>query len=194
MDSLPFDDLIRTLAGSRRSLFAGGLAGAAGWLGLADTDARTKRKRRRKHRPKPKPRPIPAPNAYGCLDVGDPCNGADQCCSGICGGKKGRKTCRAHGTGTCAQDAPGSCEAANPVLCNDDACLCQSTTAGSTFCATLAAPSACAECRTDADCEAQGFPTGSACAPYAEGTCAGACESGMACLAPCGLGSPDLAA
>jgi hypothetical protein len=189
MDSLHFDDLIRALAGSRRSLLSGGLSLATGLLGIANTDARKKRKRKHKH--KKKRTPTATPNEFGCLEVGDPCTSEAQCCSGICEGKKGNKTCRAHGTGTCDQDGPNFCTAATTLCYNSASCVCARTTAGSNFCGSGLLPSDCAVCQTDADCEALGFPAGSACVQWSSGFCAGFCESGMACIAPCGTPAPE---
>ena len=39
-------------------------------------------------------------NGFGCLDVGQACKNADECCSGRCRGK-GKKHCKAHDTGGC---------------------------------------------------------------------------------------------
>ena len=106
-----------TSALSRRDVLRG-LAGTGIGLGIArwsaPADARKKRKRRKKAK-KAKP------NAYDCLDVGDPCKNADHCCSGICQGKKGKKKCQAHGMGTCDQEGPGYCTTPNPALglCNN---------------------------------------------------------------------------
>jgi hypothetical protein len=163
------------------------LALAAGSLGVSPGEAKKKHKKRK---------PIARPNAFGCLDVGDPCKNADQCCSGVCEGKKDKKQCRAHDTGTCRQDGLGICtgESGTPFACNNSwNCVCFHTTAGSNFCADLDSfgREFCADCRNDGDCQASGFPPGSACIPYSDGACAGNCESGMACLAPCGTPPPE---
>jgi hypothetical protein len=184
VDSYQFDDLMRSLASSRRSLVAVVTAIAASWQSLPDVQARKRNRKRGKARP----------NAYGCLSVGAACKSADQCCSGICEGKKGKRTCRAHGTATCDQRAPGFCTSSNPVttFCgNTNACACFRTTAGSNFCGTDVAPGACAECKKDADCAALGFPIGFACVPWSTGICAGICATGMFCMAPCGHVPPD---
>lgn len=153
-----------------------GLAGAGLALGLARfTGGADAKKKRRKKRPK-----SPKPNAFGCLEVGDTCRNASQCCSGVCEGKHGKRTCRAHDTGTCKQD--GELKPCN----NRTTCGCFRTTAGSDVCAGLFGPSACADCQRDADCLALGFPPGSAC-----GLSAIPCESGMACYVPCGAELPD---
>src|SRR5687768_235577 len=75
-----FDDLIRSLFASRRSLLSGGLALAAGWFGVFDATAKNKRKKKSQK------------NAFRCLNVGQKCAGKNgKCCSGICNGKKPKK-------------------------------------------------------------------------------------------------------
>jgi hypothetical protein len=139
----------------------------------------------------------PKPNKYGCLEIGDPCKRAGQCCSGICKRKNGKKKCRAHGTGTCDQQKPGVCTATflDPEIfdCNfrSGKCSCYATTAGSKYCAALGTSSRCADCKKDTDCEKLGYPPGSACVPFAKGRCAGFCETGMACAVPCGYEPPE---
>jgi hypothetical protein len=135
------------------------------------------------------PAPVAGETPSGCRKVGDRCKRADQCCSGICTGKPGKKKCRAHGTGTCDQKIEGICTTPDllSVVCNNRSnCGCFRTTAGSNFCAELLPPSQCVECTKDADCVALGLPAGTACAPVSAGRCAGQCPSGMACLYPCG--------
>jgi hypothetical protein len=107
MDRSQFDQLALQLAGAsssrgfkkaiggRRSLLAAAVATAVFRMGVVGADARKRRKpRKRKQR-------AAAPNAFGCIDVGDLCQNDGQCCSGICDGKKGKRTCRAHDAGTC---------------------------------------------------------------------------------------------
>jgi hypothetical protein len=180
-----FDRLAHSVSGllSRRAL-AGALGlGALVWPSLVDAKKRGKKKKKVKF------------NEFGCVSVGGYCKNADQCCSGMCEGKKGKKKCRARGAGTCDQDSPGVCLAANPttLTCNNDAlCYCYATTAGSNFCTEASMGfDVCAECQKDADCVALGHPPEFACAPAFAGACAGACESGMACLPPCGYAPPE---
>jgi hypothetical protein len=171
---------IRSLlqAPSRRDVLAG-LAMAGLGFGIAERPRLAVAKRKR--RPKKG-----KPNAFGCLGVGQPCKNARKCCSGICKGKKGKRRCVAHGTGTCDQDGPGYCAVGGIALCNGSpTCICAESTAGSYFCGDAAPPSDCAACKKDVDCEALGFPPGSACVPWTYGGCAGLCEQGTACLAPC---------
>jgi hypothetical protein len=179
-------------APSRRHILRG-LAGAGLALGIVRQReiAKAKKKRKRKKNNKKAKR-----NAFGCVSVGGFCKNDGQCCSGICQGKKDKRKCKAHGTGTCDQEGPGICSTPNPalILCNSAECACVRTTAGSNFCFDIAYEAAndCADCQTDADCEALGFPPGSACAPFAQGEiCAGAsCEGGMACVTPCPAAAP----
>lgn len=168
---------------SRRSLTAVLGLSTAGLSNLVE--AKRKRKRNKKKQIKR--------NEFGCVGVGKYCKNHGQCCAGICGGKQGKRKCRAHGTGTCDQEGPGLCTSPNPELlkCNNSAdCACIRTTAGSSFCFSLLGGDDCADCQTDADCAALGFPLGSACAPVSEGGCAGNCPGGMSCEAPCGYVPP----
>jgi hypothetical protein len=172
---------------SRREVLRG-LAGVGlGMLHIPEfADAKKKRKRKKR-------KPKATPNSYGCLEVDDPCKSAEQCCSGVCEGKKGKKWCLAHGIGSCDQTAQGFC-LGDPVQApcgNSPHCVCTKTTAGSNFCGSRLPPSNRAECKKDADCETQGYPPGSACALWANGFCTGDCSSGMACMAPCGSEPPD---
>ena len=200
MDVDRFDTLARTLSGtrSRRDALSTFVGGTLGLLGLADAVAK-KRKGKGKGKKKSKK---PKKNAFGCLNVGQPCRGnSANCCSGICQGKKPKKgkqdtsRCVAHDTGTCDQEATGICTGSVPALstCNNRTnCACFRTTAASNYCAELFGPglSQCATCQRDADCVAMGLPPSSACAPVSQGFCAGTCPSGMACLIPCGSGAP----
>jgi hypothetical protein len=177
------DDLARQFGKGlpRRGLLAGIAASVVGLAPAVEA--------RKKHKHKHKPRQA-KPNAFGCLSVGNACRSAEQCCSGICE----RKKCRLHGAGTCDQKAQDFCAVSEPdvaqTLCDgSQSCVCVRTTAGSHFCG--GPTSACADCQTDSNCEALGFPTGSACAPFTEGRCAGACEHDTACLVPCDPSPPE---
>jgi hypothetical protein len=181
VDGIRFDTLVRSLAASRRALLGGVLAFGTAGLGLPDIAARKK------------PKDKPQPNQYGCLEVGDACKRASQCCSSLCKGKPRKKTCRAHGAGTCSQKGPGVCTAPNPYVlrCNNEIfCSCLRTTAGSNYCGDNFFKE-CTDCQKDADCEKLGFPAGSACVPLNIGACSGGCESGMGCFAPCGSMPPE---
>jgi hypothetical protein len=164
-----------TAGPSRREVLRG-LAGAGIGLGVARLPDLASAKKKTK------------PNAFGCLEVGDPCQSEEQCCSGICDGKKGKRKCRAHGAGTCRQDLTGLCsDPPTLATCNDsETCFCLRTTANSNFCAELG-QKLCTDCQKDADCEALGLPSGSACLPTEGALCADHCpKTGMVCLAPCG--------
>jgi hypothetical protein len=178
---------------SRRDVLRG-LTGVGLGLGsrLWPQEPAAKGKRKRKDKKKKA-----KPNAFGCLSVGKTCKKAEQCCSGICDGKKSKRKCRAHDTGTCDQDVAGVCQTGTPIAtaCNNrNDCACFRTTAGSSVCGELFCGregcSDCADCQRDADCVALGFPSGAACAPVSSGACAGFCPEGMACVAPCGPEPP----
>jgi hypothetical protein len=166
VDHNRFTVSIRSVSGvpSRRDLLRG-LAGAG--LGLGATRlphvAAAKKKRRSK---KQKARP----NAFGCLSVGVACKNADQCCSGICEGKNGKRSCRAHDTGGCK---PGvrdtTCAASGTDMpCTTSAGAregrCNTTTGNAGYCAVTRD---CFECRTDMECQEFCGP-GAACIPCAD--------------------------
>jgi hypothetical protein len=187
-----FDALMRSLFSmpSRRHLLHG-LAGAGLGLGVSRFPAGVEGKKRKPKKRKPRKA---KPNEFGCLSVGQTCKSGEQCCSGICDGKKGKKTCRAHDTGNCEQGGPQICTSGPPqsLTCNNEAyCRCFGTTAGSIVCSRFDQMQSCADCQQDADCIALGFPPGSACAPVSVGPCGGQCESGMACVIPCGAEFPE---
>ncbi len=188
MDAERFDRLTRVVmeAGSRRGIFrsaAVGLASLAGLAGLrlgADLDAEARRKRKKKKKTKKA-----QPNAFGCLDVGQPCNGKDaKCCSGICRGKKPKKgkkdtsTCVGHDESTClpGQQAVG-CGGAADVDCTTSSGQpgrCSTTTGNAAYCPEN---SVCFPCQSDVDCQG-------VCGPRAACIqCAAGCpvEGGTAC-------------
>jgi hypothetical protein len=135
-------------------LLGGALALAGGGLGVANADGRKKHKNKRKRDKRPKP------NAFGCLDVGAACKRSEQCCSGICEGKKGKRKCAAHDTS----------------VCNADSDICGDFTTPSIL---------CRECSQDIDCEEE-FGLGAACVVYG-GVCASYCPhtGGASCLPAC---------
>jgi hypothetical protein len=188
MDHGSFDRLTLRLGRLRsRRAMVGGL-GVLSLPGLVDA-----RKKRKKKKKKVKF------NDFGCVSVGGFCKNAEHCCSGICNGNKGKRTCRAHDVGTCRQEVPAVCQSGTPINtpCNNrQDCRCVRTTSGSSYCAEVFCEaegcSACVDCRRDADCVALGFPSESVCASLSEGLCAGICKSGsgMACLLPCGPEPP----
>jgi hypothetical protein len=95
--------------------------------------------------------------AAACVHVGNRCKHAAQCCSGICHGSRGKKSCRSHGAGTCAPNQDDFCtdrdiQRAN---CNQTpGCSCYTTTGGARFCgqdASAFCPTT-GTCARDADC------------------------------------------
>jgi hypothetical protein len=189
MNQLRFDDITRRFSHlpSRRRLL-GGLASGILGLGAAQLPdlAAKKKKRKGKKRKGRKAKP----NAFGCLDVGDPCKSEEQCCSGICEGKKGKRKCVAHDAGVCGADSdicisgqPSFCGGANPN------CICLSTTGNAGFCGEFApgVPGAefCRDCSQDSDCE-EDFGPGAACVVYG-GICESFCAvtGGTACVPAC---------
>jgi hypothetical protein len=175
---------------SRREMLRSLTGLGLGFGAARQPDIATAKKKRKRKKAKPKAKP----NFFGCIEVGQACESANDSCSGICAGKKGKKRCQGHGTGTCNQEADGYCQAEDPeqTACNDRPnCFCWRTTAGSQFCGDFngEAGSDCANCRKDADCEALGFPAGSACVPVVGGMCSTSpCVT--ACLVPCGTEQP----
>lgn len=186
--------VLHTLRGvpSRRDVLHG-LTTAGLGLGLAFLPTLSEAKPNPKKRKRLKPA---KPNRFGCLEVKDSCRTHRQCCSGICTGKPGKKRCRAHGTKHCKQGVPGVCSTKYGDIYSLKCaahCLCYRTTAGSNFCSqgVYFDQRNCTTCNRDADCVALGFPPGSACAPVPKsGICAGLCDTGMACLAPCAIDLP----
>jgi hypothetical protein len=118
------------------------------------------------------------------------------CCSGVCQGKKPKKgkpdkrVCTAHHAGECSPRRDYCDLEQAPVnnLCNlpAETAFCVVTTGEAGFCASLLGFDAaihCQACAKDADCEALGFPPGSACVVFS-GRC-NACEPiNRACLPP----------
>lgn len=144
-------------APSRRDILRG-LAGAGLGLSVARLGAAVEAKQKRKHKRKERK---PTPNAFGCLDVGQPCRGDDgTCCSGICEGEKPRKgkkdtsRCAAHDSVTCQPgERETQCGGAELVLCTTStgfAGQCNTTTGNAGFCL---ASGVCFSCVTDAECQ-----------------------------------------
>ncbi|MGH2614514.1 MAG: hypothetical protein ACRDJC_04695 [Thermomicrobiales bacterium] len=136
-----FETLIRALTDrpiARRALTRG-LAGAAMAAGLArwsgeDLHARKRRKRKTRNKP--------LENAFGCRNVGVVCTSANQCCSGLCAGKRGKKgksskkTCRAHDASDCRIDQD-SCSGTNfaCITSTGEEGFCHVTTGNASYCA-----------------------------------------------------------
>lgn len=149
MDPNTFDALARAITRlPNRRLVLRGLAGAGiGLVTLRSTDlVDAKKKRKRKKQRQVGPQAIP--NAFGCLDVNQPCSYANECCSGICQG-----TCRAHHTSDCeAGIEPEGC-GGTEVKCDSGSSyegLCATTTGNAGYCLIGAD---CFACNTDVDCQ-----------------------------------------
>jgi hypothetical protein len=148
-----FDDPLRSFASglSRRATLAALASGVfgAGSLALLDlAEAKKKHKRKHKHKKKKKV----TFNEFGCVNVGGFCRSSNQCCSGICGGKKDKRKCQAHDTGGC-QGEPGQDRCLDvKVNCVTELGVdgfCTRTTGNAGYCeATLG----CFACTKDADC------------------------------------------
>ena len=126
-------------------------------------------------------------NEFGCVNVGKFCKHGDQCCSGICRGKKGKKKCRAHDADVCTSGrADAFCKPGSPIV----GCItstgrsgsCYTTTGNAGFCNW---EFTCFSCTRDADCVSVCGAGGAGGAGAACLVCAG-CSEGTAC------GSPDV--
>jgi hypothetical protein len=174
MDQNQFVELTRALRArpSRRLVLralAGAGAGFAAWP--PPESGRAKRKRK----------PPLRLNAFGCVDVGQPCRGSDaNCCSGICQGKKPKKgekdksRCIAHDTGGCPA---GYAPCSTPhVSCTTQAGadgFCATTTGNAGYC-TTGTGGECFPCAKDADCR-------EVCGPAAACIACQGCEGGGTC-------------
>jgi hypothetical protein len=195
MDDRRFDAWTTTVAAglsSRRTALIG-LASAASGLMTARLVTVADAKKRKKKRKKKLVR-----NEFGCVDVGGKCRGNDgNCCSGVCQGKKPKKgkkdksLCVAHNTGVCSLELDICVTGDGQESACGTAAVCAATTGKAAFCASQEDVD-CRICSTDQDCEAQGFPIGSACIILTGGECVGEdndCNgvggsSGTACAGP----------
>jgi hypothetical protein len=155
MNAIRFDTLSRSLmAGSSRRTVLGGWAATLGVLVLSRSEPVTAKKSKRKKRLRF--------NQFGCVDVGGTCRGnSDNCCSGICEGKrpkKGKKDksrCVGHDATSCGiGDTLAFCGGTD-VGCttsSGDMGDCATTTGNAPFCQ---GDGACLPCTKDADCIAQ---------------------------------------
>jgi hypothetical protein len=132
-------------------------------LNIDDAGARNNKKKKKKRKNKKNNKP--ENNAFGCLNVGQHCNGKDsKCCSGICDGKKPKKgkkdksKCAGHNVGTC-QTGFDLCQGVIAPCANGGACF--TTTGNSPFCA--GGSGICTACTRDSDCVAAGFGAFAAC-------------------------------
>jgi hypothetical protein len=157
MDQHRFDSLTRALTSvpSRRTLLRG-LAGLGLGLGVARLPRVATARKKRKQKPKF--------NAFGCVNVGDFCQTADQCCSGICQGKKGKRRCKAHDTGGCSAGLTpaAACGGTEDVACttsHGQPGKCATTTGNAGYCVAELHGYSNFSCKTDRDCyvESGGF-------------------------------------
>jgi hypothetical protein len=155
---------------SRRALVA-----AAAALAAAPVTSAKKKKRRKRNKKVTR-------NAFGCVDVGRFCQRNDQCCSGICEGKKDKKKCRAHDTGDCQAGQDNCAGTIVPcITATGDAGSCARTTGNAGYCVVVAFDF-CAACTRDTDCQAM-------CGPQAACiVCESECEpNGTGCVGPSGV-------
>jgi hypothetical protein len=149
VDSMRFDYLTRLLSHrfSRRT-FAGAL-GISAVMVPTLTDAKKKRKKKKKVRR----------NDFGCVNVGGFCKNSDQCCSGICQGKKGRnlRKCQAHDTRGCTGERDACVEDFGTGCPEIPTASCFRTTGDAGFCGFFEA-GVCMTCTKDADCAAAAGP------------------------------------
>jgi hypothetical protein len=196
MDTNRFNEVASVLAAvpSRRDIVRGLFATGLGFGARRLPEAAAAKKKRKKKPQKP------SLNAFGCVNIGGTCRGNDDnCCSGLCQGKKpkkGRKdtsTCVAHNTGGCTAERSACFTGNESSLCGP-AAICLATTGNAGFCAAsvFSQEVNCRPCGKDQDCEAAGFGQGSACVLVNQGFCAASdtnCSgingsSGTACLPP----------
>jgi hypothetical protein len=179
MDGAHFDRLTRSISvdASRRVLlqFAAAMLGLAPLLPKASVAKKDKKKKKKLRF-----------NEFGCVNVGGKCRGnSDNCCSGICQGKKPKKgkkdksRCVGHDEGTCLPgQTPTSCGGSESIACvagggADGQCF--TTTGNAAYCSD---EGDCFPCKKDADCIGV-CGAGAACV-----RCAAACAEtgGTACL------------
>jgi hypothetical protein len=149
----------------RRAVLAS-LAGILPAWALPDSLAVEAKKHKHKHKHKNKKKNnTPQTNAFGCLNIGQHCNGKDdKCCSGICDGKKPKKgkkdksKCAGHDANIC-QPGFDVCQGVIATCSNGGACF--TTTGNAPFCA--GGDGVCTVCRRDPDCVAAGFGALAAC-------------------------------
>jgi hypothetical protein len=106
-------------------------------------------------------RPHVRRNASGCVNVGGYCRNDDQCCSGICEGRRRKRKCRAHDTGGCrAGNQPQGCNGTD-IVCTTSTGnpkgVCATTTGNGGYCVYSGG---CYPCQTDADCQELCGPRG----------------------------------
>lgn len=200
MDANRFHSLARSLTSllTRRNVLHGlaatglGLAAFPGWPGdESAVEAKKKRKKnKQKHKQPPQVPQSPGPpfNEFGCLDVGQPCQGdSTLCCSGIC--DPGTSTCIPHNSGVCFEDTD-TCTLGHQFPCSftNPLCTCLLTSGNAGFCGDFKDfdPNAnCRFCSQDTDCQEE-FGAEAACV-LLRGGCSPMCPSTgrTACVRPC---------
>jgi hypothetical protein len=155
VDAKRFDTLVRNLAAaSTRRAISRLLAGSALGFGIAsrlpDPGGARKGKKKRLRR-----------NQFGCVNVGDRCRGNDDnCCSGICQGKKPKQG-KQDKSRCVGHDAGIGCQAGvREEGCGGTDIDCTTSTGQSGICDTTTGNGpycvfgfACVSCRKDADCQ-----------------------------------------
>lgn len=189
MDQQHMPSLTRSLTSvpSRRDVLRGLAATGLGLGGLPLLEAANAAKKRR---PKKKRKPKVRFNAFGCVNVRGFCKLANQCCSGICEGEPGKKTCRDHDTGGCPsgnRDISSCAVPSVPILrcttsTGDPDGECGVTTGNAGYCLYSGG---CYPCTKDAECQA-------ICGPKAACTRCDDCEEtgGTSCSHPDNGGCP----
>lgn len=176
MNAHGFDLVARSLTGgsSRRGLLGGLVAATCGIAAGRLPDATAGKKRKQ-----------PKANTFGCVNVGKACRKAKECCSGICEGKKDKKTCRAHDTGGCEAGAATNLCGGSGVSCTTSTGAsggCETTTGNAGYCRTGGVWCKSTPCRKDVDCRSECGPD-AACIRCpgtcgdTETVCAGLCET-----------------
>jgi hypothetical protein len=142
VEATRFELLTRAIASQLTRRRLASVLGLAGTTFPALVAAKKKRKRSKKVRR----------NDFGCVNVGSFCKNAGQCCSGICQGKKGKKTCKAHDQSTCQAGQSAEVCGGTNVFCTPSGGgvgACVTTTGNAGYCE---ASGECFPCSTDADC------------------------------------------
>lgn len=189
MDDHRFDRLVRALTtpASRRPALGMILAGAVGWMALADSEAGGKKKRKKKKKggassppptsPPPPPRPSPPPPPVNrCANRVKDGDESDVDCGGSCKRCEVAKACKSRDdciTANCANFTCDSCQ--NSGECGSDEygfCACTSGSCTSNAWKFING----GDCN---DCPERS----NGCTPYADNT-----VDGVICFAPCGEG------
>jgi hypothetical protein len=175
MKAIHFDDLLRAFpdATSRRGVLGGLVAlslAAVGFPGAVDA----KKKHKKKHKKKV------TFNDFGCVNVGGFCKNSDQCCSGICQGKKDKKTCQAHDSDICTGNVDTCAGGLSTcATATGEGGSCFRTTGNAGYCA-IPGAGGCVACAKDADCVS--FCGAQAACIICESQCAA--TGGTGCIGP----------